>query len=180
MGRENGDSRPVGFRAAHPAEYNPAMPERRSALLTLIAITKLTKAALLIAVGFGAHHLLRGDVQETVLHWEHAVRVDPDNRYAQALLTRVTGLSHKRLEEIGLATLLYGTLFLVEGIGLLMMKRWAEYVTIISTAGFLPLEIYEIVVRFRTAKLVVLLINAAIVFYLVMRLRKTRPATTAS
>ena len=77
----------------------------------------------MIAVALGAHHLLRGDVQEIVLHWAHAVQVDPDSRYAQAVLTRVTGLSHKRLEEIGLATLLYGTLFLVEGIGLLLMKK---------------------------------------------------------
>ena len=161
-------------------EYNPAMAQRRSVLLTLIAITKLAKAVLLIAVALGAHHLLRGDVQEIVLHWAHAVRVDPDNRYAQAILTRITGLSHKRLEEIGLATLLYGTLFLVEGIGLLLMKRWAEFVAVISTAGFLPVEIYEVVVRFRTAKLVVLLLNTAIVFYLVMRLREDRPAATAS
>jgi uncharacterized membrane protein (DUF2068 family) len=157
-----------------------AEKHRRSAILTLVAITKLAKAVLLIAVALGAHHLLRGDVQETVLHWAHAVRVDPDGRYAQAVLTRVTGLSHRRLEEIGLATLLYGTLFLVEGIGLLLMKRWAEFVAVISTAGFLPLEIYEVVERFRTAKLVVLLLNTAIVFYLVMRLRKDRPAAKAS
>jgi uncharacterized membrane protein (DUF2068 family) len=149
--------------------------KRRSVFLTLVAIIKLIKAATLIAVGLGAHHLLRVDVQETLLHWARAIRVDPDNRYAHAVLTRVTGLSPRKLEEIGLATLLYGTMFLIEGIGLAMMKRWAEYFTIISTAGFLPVEIYEVVAKFRMAKLVVLLLNVVIVFYLVVQLRKTRP-----
>jgi uncharacterized membrane protein (DUF2068 family) len=151
-----------------------AQRERRSTVLTLVAIIKLIKALTLFAVALGAHHLLRVDVQETFLHWERAIRVDPDNRYAHAVLTRVTGLSPKRLEEIGLATLLYGTMFLVEGTGLMLMKRWAEYFTVISTAGFLPVEIYEVVVRFRMAKVVVLLINVLIVFYLVAQLRKTR------
>ena len=80
------------------------------------------------------------------------------------------------MEEIGLATLLYGTMFLVEGTGLMLMKRWAEYFTVISTAGFLPVEIYEVVVRFRMAKVIVLLVNVLIVFYLVWQLRKTRRA----
>jgi len=157
-----------------------AEKHRRSAILTLVAIIKLIKALTLFAVALGAHHLLRVDAQETLLHWERAIRVDPDNRFAHAVLTRVTGLSTKRLEEIGLATLLYGTMFLVEGTGLMLMKRWAEYFTVISTAGFLPVEIYEVVIRFRLAKVVVLLINVLIVFYLVAQLRKTRPAAAVA
>ena len=163
---------------ANLTSYNPPMAEkrRRSVILTLVAIVKLIKALTLFAVALGVHHLLRSDVQETLLHWERAIRVDPDNRFAHAVLTRVTGLSPKRMEEIGLATLLYGTMFLVEGTGLMLMKRWAEYFTVISTAGFLPVEIYEVVVRFRMAKVIVLLVNVLIVFYLVWQLRKTRRA----
>ena len=151
-----------------------AEKRRRSVILTIVAIVKLIKAMTLFAVALGAHHLLRVDVQETLLHWERAIRVDPDNHYAHAVLTRVTGLSPKRLEEIGLGTLLYGTMFLVEGTGLMLMKRWAEYFTVISTAGFLPVEIYEVVVHYRLAKVVVLLVNVLIVFYLVAQLRRTR------
>ena len=104
-----------------------AEKRRRSVILTLVAIVKLIKALTLFAVALGVHHLLRSDVQETLLHWERAIRVDPDNRFAHAVLTRVTGLSPKRMEEIGLATLLYGTMFLVEGTGLMLMKRWAIF-----------------------------------------------------
>ena len=33
----------------------------------------------------------------------------------------------------------------LEGIGLLMRRLWAEYLTVIATAILLPLEVYEIV-----------------------------------
>lgn len=147
--------------------------EQSSFILTIVAITKLIEAAMLLAVGFGVHHLMQGNMQAIVLHWTHAVRVDPDNRFAHTLVSKMTGLSPGRLEEIGVGTLLYGTLFAVEGTGLLLKKRWAEYVTIISTAGFLPVEIYEVIQHARLARIVVLVLNAAIVVYLILRLKNT-------
>ena len=89
----------------------------------------------------------------------------------------MTGLSPHKLEEISLGTLLYGLLFCTEGTGLVLGKRWAEYVAVISTAGFLPVEVYEIFHKFRWTKVVVLILNIAIVVYLIVRLWQTRPAT---
>ena len=40
-----------------------------------------------------------------------------------------------------------GRLFVVEGIGLLLHKRWAEYFTVITTGLLMPIEIYELVHR---------------------------------
>jgi hypothetical protein len=37
----------------------------------------------------------------------------------------------------------YAGLLLTEGLGLLLRKRWAEYLTIITTAGLIPIELYE-------------------------------------
>jgi uncharacterized membrane protein (DUF2068 family) len=57
----------------------------------------------------------------------------------------------------------------------MLRKRWAEYVTVISTITFLPLEIYELIFRphRKIAKAVILVINIAILIYLVMNLRKS-------
>jgi uncharacterized membrane protein (DUF2068 family) len=63
---------------------------------------------------------------------------------------------------------------LTEGVGLALRKTWAEYLTIISTASLLPLEVYEIAKRADAARIVVLLANIAIVVYLVMEVRRTR------
>ena len=154
------------------------MPQRKDQSsygpLIAIAVFKLLKGGLLCVVGFGLHHLLRVDAQEVVRHWVHAVRVDPDNRFIHAALAKITGLSERQLRDISIGTFIYAAVFLTEGIGLLLRQRWAEYMTVISTAGLLPIEVYEMVDRPRLAKAIVLILNLVIVGYLVRRLYRTR------
>jgi uncharacterized membrane protein (DUF2068 family) len=152
---------------------SPAVPNR-SVTIFLIALFKLTKGVLLVIVGIGAHRLLHRDVAETVAHWVDILRVDPDNRYIHRLLTHVLAVTPAQLRAASVGTFIYAGLLLTEGIGLLLRKRWAEYFTIITTAGLIPLEIYEIVHRMTTAKFVILAVNVAIVVYLIARVRQAR------
>jgi uncharacterized membrane protein (DUF2068 family) len=62
--------------------------------------------------------------------------------------------------------------FIVEGVGLLLRRRWAEYLAVIATASFLPLEIYELVERVEASR--ALLVLANLVVYLVARLGAER------
>jgi uncharacterized membrane protein (DUF2068 family) len=82
-----------------------------------------------------------------------------------------------RLEAFGVGAFVYAILFTIEGIGLWMGKRWAEYLTVIATALFVPLEIYEITQRVSAARLLALLLNLAIVAYLIYRLRRGQAKT---
>ena len=50
-----------------------------------------------------------------------------------------------------------------------MRKVWAEYLTIIITGSFIPLEIYEMVEHRSMVKGMVIVLNVAIVIYLVLR-----------
>jgi uncharacterized membrane protein (DUF2068 family) len=151
--------------------------DRPSSVLFLVAVTKLLKAALLLVVAAGAHKLLHHDAEEVIRRWAHAVRVDPSSRWLDAVIARVTGVGDRRLEEISIATLLYAALFATEGVGLLLRRRWAEYLTVISTSLLLPVEMYEVVHRpvhgSWVAKVVVLALNLLIVAYLAWRLWKT-------
>jgi len=146
----------------------------RSLTLFLIALFKLTKGILLLLVGIGAHKLLHRDVAETVGHWVDILRVDPDNRYIHRLLVHVLAVTPAQLKAASVGTFVYAGLLLTEGTGLLLRKRWAEYFTIITTAGLIPLEIYEIIHRVTIAKCVILAINVAIVVYLIARIRTAR------
>jgi len=148
---------------APPASYAP--------VLTLIGLFKLCKALLLVAVGIGAHHLLHKDLASTVLHWVTALRVDPDNHYVHRLLIRIFRINARQLRELSVGTFLYAGLFATEGIGLLLHKRWAEYFTIVTTAGLIPLEIFELVRHVTVAKIVISLVNVLIVLYLIRRVR---------
>jgi len=159
---------------ARRASNQPSSKEGFSFVLLLIGLFKLAKALLLILVGIGALRFLHKDLAGSVLHWVQILRVDPDNRYIHRLLLRIFRVTPKQLKELSVGTFIYAGLFLTEGMGLLLRKHWAEYFVIITTGAFIPLELYELVRHFSTVKLIVMAINAFIVWYLVMRVR-SRP-----
>jgi uncharacterized membrane protein (DUF2068 family) len=131
------------YPSARPAR-RPTRRQNSSRTLLLIALFKLIKGLLLVAVGIGALRLLHRDVADTVRHWVNILRVDPDNRFIHAALTRVLSISPKQLKVTSVGTFVYAALLLTEGTGLLLRRRWAEYFTIITTGGLVPLEVYEI------------------------------------
>src|ERR1700675_4056848 len=142
--------------------------------LLVIAAFKLLKGLALLAVGIGAHTLINRDLAAVVEHWVNVFRVDPNNHYLHTLLERCTDLSPQRLRELSFGTFFYAALLLTEGVGLALGKRWAEYFTIIATSSFIPLEIYEIFHHANITKIVLLLINVAVVWYLALELRRHR------
>jgi uncharacterized membrane protein (DUF2068 family) len=87
----------------------------------------------------------------------------------------VTNIPPHRIRELGIGTFIYAALFLTEGIGLWLLKRWAEWFTVIATGSLIPIEAYEIYRHPTPLKLLVLILNAAIVAYLVYRIVR-RPA----
>jgi uncharacterized membrane protein (DUF2068 family) len=137
----------------------------------LIGAFKLFKALLLIAVGIGAIHFLHKDIGSTVMHWAQVLRVDPDNRFVNRILVKILRTTPKQLKELSVGTFIYAGLFATEGLGLLLRKRWAEYFTIVTTGGLIPLEIFELTRHFTVTNLMVLFVNVLIVGYLVARVR---------
>jgi uncharacterized membrane protein (DUF2068 family) len=141
-------------------------------LVQLIGGFKLLKAFVLLASLAFVFHLLEHDHSHSVIHWALKLHVDPKNKYLRAALAKVLNLDAAHLRLLGVGTILYATLFAAEGIGLLCDSAWAEYLTILETAGFIPLEIYEIVHRVSAMRIVVLVGNLAIVVYLVGYMRQ--------
>ena len=60
---------------------------------------------------------------------------------------------------------------LVEGVGLWLAKRWAEYLTVVATAAFLPYEVYELTKSVTVTKVGAFVINVLAVVYLVLAKR---------
>jgi uncharacterized membrane protein (DUF2068 family) len=143
-------------------------------LLRLIALFKLVKAALLIAVGVGALKLIHKDVAGAVEHWVELLRLDPNNHYIDTALEKASNLTPDKIKQLGLGSMIYAGLFLTEGIGLWLEQRWAEWLTVIITSSLIPIEIYEIYRHPTAIKFAVLLINIAIVAYLLYRIRGKR------
>jgi uncharacterized membrane protein (DUF2068 family) len=140
-------------------------------LIRLIAAFKLLKAGLLFALGVGAFRLLHKDIADVFEHWIEALKLDPGNRFLDAALEKASNLSPDQIKRLGLASFIYAGLFLTEGVGLWLLKRWAEWLTIIITSSLLPIEIYEIHRHPTAAKWGVLALNLVIVLYLIYRIR---------
>lgn len=146
-------------------------PERGQGALLAIAIFKLVKAVALIGIGVAALAIARDSSAFLTLERvaDH-IKLGPDNRLVDRALATIWGLDSRKLEELGLGTFVYAAVFLTEGVGLVLRRRWAEYLTTIVTASFIPFELYELARGFSAFKLVGLGINVAIFAYLLVRL----------
>jgi len=142
--------------------------------LLLIGGFKAASSLLLMALGIGLLRSINVDLSEAAYRLVAWIKLDPDNRYIHDAIERVSGIKPSQLKEIGAGTILYGLLYGVEGVGLLLRKTWAEYLTVVLTGLFIPLEVYEVFHKPNGPKVVVLALNVAIVAYLVVQIRERR------
>ena len=132
---------------------------------------KFVKGGLLVALGIGVFNLLHKDIAGVVEHWIEALRLDPGNHFLNAALAKASNVSPEQIKKIGLGSFLYAGLFLTEGTGLWLRKRWGEWLTVILTSSLIPVEIYEIYRHSSVLRFGVLAVNVAIVAYLIFRIR---------
>ncbi len=150
--------------------------KKRNRWLELIAVYKLLQAALLVSVGFGLLRLLGKDVGDVVQQIAHGLSMNPEGRLVRFLLEKADLIDDHMLRRISIFLFCYAALGLIEGIGLLLEKVWAEYFTALITASFLPLEIFELWHRITALRVGLFLVNLAVLAYLVghlVRHRKT-------
>ena len=140
--------------------------------LRVVGSMKLASGLLLGAAGIGIFRLMNEDWGEALEHLVVRLHLDPDDRIVHGTLARLAGLDREHLEVIGVGTFFYALLHLVEGTGLVLRRRWAEYLTVVATGSLLPLEFYEVARKFSVLRAGVLAINLAIVAYVIARLRR--------
>ena len=148
--------------------------DSRNGLLRLIAVFKVIKAVTLIVLGLSALRLIHGDAVETLTHWLAHAGLRPGERYVDEALSKVASLPPSRFKELGAGSFVYAALFLTEGAGLWLRKRWAEWFTVLITGSLVPVEFYELHRHPTIAKALLLLLNIAVVWYLLSRLRRER------
>ncbi len=153
-------------------------PRKGPGFLLVIAVFKLIKAALLVALGIAALSLAHDDRVLTAAR--HALAaLGAHGHWVDRAVGKVLGIDHRHLRALGIGTFVYAGVFVIEGTGLLLRKTWAEYLTTGITASFIPLEVYEMVHAPSALKAVGVAVNLLIVAYLVVRLIRERRVATA-
>lgn len=149
--------------------------EHRGFVLWYLIVERGLKGVGLLAVaGYFATHLgsgLDGLANRVIEQFD----LDSGSNFLQHaaydLVLRFIGISHTSLLALAAGSFLYGVIEAAESVGLLLKRRWAEYLVVLATAFFIPLEIYEVAHRLTPVRSATLLINIAVVIYLVRRKR---------
>lgn len=161
------------------AKSAPAVHGHRFGL-RVIAIYEVSKTLLLVLLALAAFHLDHQENFARMLHWLEHLPLTGSSGLRWRLVAALQEFGPSRFSAVGLVALGYAVLFGIEGVGLLMGKYWAEWFTVIATASFVPLELYETLFHFGWLKLATLLGNIAIVWYLVAVALQTRAARKAA
>ncbi len=143
----------------------------RFGMLRTIALYKLVKVLLLLLAAYGELRLHDAVLSSKLLTWAEARPSGLEHEVVTRALEWFSGLSHSKIRFYQFVTLTYAAVFAVEGVGLWMQKRWAEWLTTIVTASLIPLEVWEFFHRPNFGKAAIVIANTAIVAYLVWHVR---------
>jgi len=112
-----------------------------------------------------------------ITDWAGSLRADLDgaidntgssghSRLARELAS-VAHLQRSVVTVLLVTAVVYAVVEGIEAVGLWRERRWAEYLTVLATAGFLPFEIRELLDRVTVLRVLALGVNLAILVYLV-------------
>ncbi len=144
----------------------PIGPKRAAGLYTVIAI-KLGKSLLLAAAALGLYSLLGDDLSA---EFEKLLRIlgqNPEHDFWTTVSSKLDTLTPGGLKSLASGSLLYSVLLFAESLGLFWRRAWAVWLAIGETAFFIPIEVIDLLRRFRGGIALLLVVNALIVVYLV-------------
>lgn len=169
-------------------------PNRRA--LRAIALFKFGKALACVAVAATAFGLLGEDARMGALErlTQLATSLARATEFSgvrgwigSVLETTVKFLLHwlgnitpTRLQIAGFIALGYATVLTVEGAGLWLAKTWAEWFSVVVTGSLIPLELWEVAHRFTPVRVGILVLNVAVVWYLIREITTKRKAAAAT
>ena len=145
----------------------PPPPRRQRRVLQSVAAIEFLKGVFVTLMGICALLLVHKDAwlyAESVLAVFH---ISTDRRIAQMFLDFADNVTDAKLWAAAWLAFAYSTLRFIEGYGLWRCRTWAEWVAAISGTLLLPLEVRELFRRVTLLRCGVLIVNVAVVLYMV-------------
>ena len=131
-----------------------------------IAIIEGVKGLLVLLVGFGLMSLVHRNVERFVAGLVRHSHLNPASHYPRIFIEAAANATDTRLWFLSLAALLYAAMRFIEAYGLWYHRQWAEVFAVVTGAIYLPVEIYELVERVNSVRIVIFAANSLIVAYL--------------
>jgi uncharacterized membrane protein (DUF2068 family) len=167
-----------------PAENAPVLlrgNELRSAfILRLLAVERWVRGGIIVLLAVGVLRLESTQVSLQALFQRDVSALRPFfdqihfNVSDSATIRAIEKVLHTKRSTLSLVAaglFCYGGLQILEGIGLWSLKRWGEYVAVVGTTVFIPLETYELTEKVTWLRITALVVNVAAVLYLLLSKR---------
>jgi uncharacterized membrane protein (DUF2068 family) len=158
-----------------PLAYANTMPEigRGHGVVLLIGLYKLTKALVMLIVAVTALNLVHQNVVEVFDGWVLRLHLDPENRILEhQIVPHLARMTDSRLRLVGCGALAYVALYTIQGVGLMRKRRWAEWLTVVSGLGLVPVEAYGLASHPTISRALLLGGNLAIAGFLYWHVRR--------
>jgi len=155
-------------------------PRRRARYLKIIALFKIGKGLLLLALGVSLLFLNgRHTWMDKISDWADAEILLGHSKAVTFLLNKLQDvLAGGQLRATAFLALFYCGVLFTEGTGVYLQKRWAELLMIFATAALIPLEVRHLWHRPSPAALLILLANCFIVWFLYLVLKREKKTIT--
>jgi uncharacterized membrane protein (DUF2068 family) len=145
---------------------------RQDRLLPWIAAERALRTVVLIAVGVALVSHPHANWASDIAHTAERLGLDPKDNWIKNLLDKVRKIHSQQDLVFGIAALAYGVLEGAEAYGLWTRRVWGEWLTVIATSLLFVPELWELTKSATPLKVGALLVNAAVVVYLLWRLRR--------
>jgi len=139
--------------------------------LRTIALFEAFKATLVLVAGFGVLFFLNHDLQRTVMEMVHALRLDPASRIPSRAIALASQIAGFNFRWITVAAVVYAAIRYAEAWGMWFDKAWGNWIGALSGLIYLPFEAYEIVERVTVLRVSLIVVNIAIIAFLMWHLR---------
>ena len=141
-------------------------------MMGAVALLAAVKSLIVFGAGFGALALLHHDIRHAATSLVTHLHLDPEAHYAGFFIAAAARLNDARLWALAGLALAYSTLRAAEAWGLWFERRWGAWLGAAGGGVYVPVEVYELWHRPGWIKLAMLLVNVAVVVYLIRSLRR--------
>jgi uncharacterized membrane protein (DUF2068 family) len=140
--------------------------DAQAKVLRAVASVELTKGLVVLLAAFGALSLVHRDAWDVAFSLLHLLHINHQHHYAQVFLELANGVTDRTLLLVAAGAATYSSMRFVEAYGLWRQRAWAEWFAFVSGAIYLPFEVHELYRRPTLIKVVILVVNLAIVLYM--------------
>lgn len=146
--------------------------------LRIIAVFEAAKGALILAAGFGLLAFVHKDLPLAAEQLVRHMHINPARHYPRIFIDAANRVNETQLWVMALSALAYSTVRFIEAYGLWKARQWAEWFALLTAGLYLPLELYEVILKATWPKIIIFAVNLCIVSYMCYVLYRGEPANT--